>query len=81
MTSDDALELVALQSGAVDFIAKPLVAAQLISRVRAQLRVRLLAQELERDNQLADDPTPTPSRRSRAGTDAIIRLLPGKTGP
>jgi len=58
-TSHDAmpLELLALQKGAVDFVSKPLVAAQFTARVRAQLRVRSLMLSLRR-RYPADAPKP-----------------------
>ena len=43
------LEVEALRLGASDYVAKPLIAAQLTSRVRAQLRAKVRADELERD--------------------------------
>ena len=51
VTSHDlpALEVAALQSGAVDFVTKPLVAAQLTARVRAQLRAAMRLADLKRD--------------------------------
>ena len=47
--ADTLLHVAALDRGAADFIAKPLVAAQLTARVRAQLRARQLAPDLKRD--------------------------------
>lgn len=51
VTSHDspALEVDALKLGAADYITKPLAAAQLRARVGAQLRVRRLVLEIERD--------------------------------
>jgi PAS domain S-box-containing protein len=43
------LHVAALKSGAADFITKPIVAAQLTARVRAQLRASQMAQDLKRD--------------------------------
>lgn len=43
-------EVSALERGAVDFVAKPLVAAQLVARARAQLRTRQLIEELKLDH-------------------------------
>ena len=43
------LEVEALRLGASDYVAKPLVAAQLTSRVRAQLRAKVQAEDLQRD--------------------------------
>jgi PAS domain S-box-containing protein len=56
-TSHDtpALELAAFQSGAADFVSKPLVASRLTSRVRAQLRARQLVENLSH-NTLSLDP-------------------------
>jgi PAS domain S-box-containing protein len=59
VTSHDAsaLEVTALQNGAADFVTKPLVAAQLLARVRAQLNMKMLVDDLER-NRLASNATP-----------------------
>ena len=43
------LQVEALRLGASDFLAKPLVEAQLTARVRAHLRAKLHAESLERD--------------------------------
>lgn len=43
------LEVAALENGAVDFVTKPLIAAQLTARVRARLRDSQLARETQRD--------------------------------
>ena len=51
------LQVAALQKGAADFVTKPLVAAQLTARVRAQLRAELLVEDLKRDG-LASDAAP-----------------------
>ena len=53
VTSHDApaLEVDALRLGAADYVAKPLVAAQLKARVRAQLRVRQIVKDIDRDCQ------------------------------
>ena len=53
-----ALEVVALQRGAADFVTKPLVAAQLMARVRAQLRARRLAEDLRRAGPLSNAAVP-----------------------
>ena len=47
--SGTALEIAALETGAADFVTKPLVAAQVTARVRAQLRARLLVEDLTRE--------------------------------
>jgi PAS domain S-box-containing protein len=44
-----ALEIAALQTGAADFLTKPLVAAQVTARVRAQLRAKLRVENLTRE--------------------------------
>jgi two-component system cell cycle response regulator len=51
VTSHDApaLEVDALRLGAADYVTKPLVAAQLKARVRAQLRVRRIVNDIDRD--------------------------------
>jgi two-component system, cell cycle response regulator len=51
VTSHDApaLEVDALRLGASDYVTKPLVAAQLAARVRAQLRVRQIVKDIDRD--------------------------------
>nr|WP_145545697.1 diguanylate cyclase [Variovorax boronicumulans] len=46
--SDAAFELRGLESGAVDFIAKPVSEPLLLARVRTQLRLKRLADELRR---------------------------------
>ena len=47
--SGTALEIAALETGAADFVTKPLVAAQVTARVRAQLRARSLVEDLTRE--------------------------------
>lgn len=47
------VEISALDRGAADFVAKPLVAAQLVARARAQLRSRRLVEELKLDHRAA----------------------------
>jgi two-component system cell cycle response regulator len=51
VTSHDApaLEVDALRLGASDYVTKPLIAAQLKARVRAQLRVRQIVKDIDRD--------------------------------
>jgi two-component system cell cycle response regulator len=51
VTSHDApaLEVDALRLGAADYVTKPLIAAQLKARVRAQLRVRQVVKDIDRD--------------------------------
>jgi two-component system, cell cycle response regulator len=51
VTSHDApaLEVDALRLGAADYVTKPLIAAQLMARVRAQLRVRQIVKDIDRD--------------------------------
>jgi two-component system cell cycle response regulator len=51
VTSHDApaLEVDALRLGAADYVTKPLVAAQLKARVHAQLRVRQIVNDIDRD--------------------------------
>jgi len=55
-----AIEAAALRAGAADFVSKPLIAAQLTVRVRAQLRARQLVEDLERE-WLAVGAPPLPS--------------------
>jgi diguanylate cyclase (GGDEF)-like protein len=65
VTGDDAAatELRGLEAGAVDFIAKPIREPLLVARVRTQLRVKRLADELR--NAAATDPlTGLANRRS-----------------
>ncbi|HSW06910.1 hybrid sensor histidine kinase/response regulator [Aquabacterium sp.] len=64
-TSHDAagLQVAALRKGAADFITKPLVAAQLKARVRAQLRARQLADDLKREILACEGPARQPSRQ------------------
>ena len=49
-----ALQVAALEKGAVDFVPKPLVASQLTARVRAHLRARLLIEDLRRGSVMPD---------------------------
>ena len=51
VTSHDApaLEVDALKLGAADYVTKPLIAAQLKARVRAQLRVRQIVKDIDQD--------------------------------
>ena len=51
VTSHDApaLEVDALRLGAADYVTKPLIAAQLKARVRAQLRVGQIVKDIDRD--------------------------------
>jgi two-component system, cell cycle response regulator len=51
VTSHDApaLEVDALRLGAADYVTKPLIDAQLKARVRAQLRVRQIVKDIDRD--------------------------------
>jgi len=58
------LHVAALQRGAADFITKPLVAAQLTARVRAQLRARQVAEELKRDCLASDASRRPPSMQA-----------------
>ncbi len=51
-----ALEIVALQTGAADFVTKPLVAAQVTARVRAQLRAKSLVEDLARERLVVGAP-------------------------
>jgi PAS domain S-box-containing protein len=44
------LQVTAFRKGATDFVTKPLIAAQLTSRVRAHLRTKLLIEDLQRDS-------------------------------
>ena len=44
------LQVTAFRKGATDFVTKPLIAAQLTSRVRAHLRAKLLIEDLQRDS-------------------------------
>jgi len=64
VTSHDApaLEVDALKLGAADYVTKPLIAAQLKARVRAQLRVRQIVKDIDRD--------------CRAGKSRTWRLTP-----
>jgi PAS domain S-box-containing protein len=63
VTSHDApaLEVAALQNGAADFVTKPLVAGQLLARVRAQLNTKMLVDDLRR-NRLASNAAPSQPR-------------------
>ena len=60
VTSHDApaLEVAALQNGAADFVTKPLVAAQLVARVRAQLNTKMLVDDLKRDHLVSNVAAP-----------------------
>lgn len=60
---EEALEVAALDHGAVDFIAKPVRAATLLARVRTQLKVRSLTREL-RDMATRDGLTGVANRRA-----------------
>jgi len=70
VTSHDAsaLEVTALQNGAADFVTKPLVAAQLLARVRAQLNTKMLVDDLKRDR-LASSAAP---RQTSVGPPRIL---------
>jgi PAS domain S-box-containing protein len=63
VTSHDApaLEVAALRNGAADFVTKPLVAAQLTARVRAQVRARRMVEDLKRDGFASDTTALQPS--------------------
>jgi PAS domain S-box-containing protein len=56
VTSHDAsaLEVAALQNGAADFVTKPLVSAQLLARVRAQLNTKMLVDGLKRNRPVSN---------------------------
>lgn len=70
-TSHDpaSMQVAAFKNGAADFVAKPLVAAQLTARVRAQLRSKVLIEGLQRDSAAAGA-APIP-----AGTQAPRMLI------
>lgn len=61
-TSHDpgSMQVAAFKNGAADFVAKPLVAAQLTARVRAHLRSKVLIEGLQRDS-VAAGAVPVPA--------------------
>jgi len=54
------LQVTAFQKGGSDFVTKPLIAAQLTSRVRAHLRAKRLLADLRRDSLASGVVTPAP---------------------
>lgn len=60
---EEALEVAALEQGAVDFITKPVRAATLLARVRTQLKMRSLTREL-REMATRDGLTGVANRRA-----------------
>jgi PAS domain S-box-containing protein len=70
VTSHDApaVEVAALQNGAADFVTKPLIPAQLLARVRAQLDAKKLVDDLKRDR-LASNAVP---RQPSAGPPRLL---------
>ena len=65
-TSHDAtalLQVAAFQKGAADFVTKPLIATQLLARVRAHLRTKRLIDDLKRANPTGGAAPQQPSTR------------------
>ncbi|MEO8215148.1 MAG: diguanylate cyclase, partial [Myxococcales bacterium] len=84
--SEPAFELKGFEVGAADFIAKPVSAPLLLARVKTQLRVKRLADELRRiatidtltgvpNRRLFDQSLETEWRRSRRTSDPIALLM------
>ena len=84
ITAEPGHKLRALQAGAKDFITKPFDLAEVLTRVRNMLEVRLLHLESKKANQLKDQFLATVSHELRSPLTAILgwaRMLTAKQLP
>ncbi len=84
ITAQPGHKLRALQAGAKDFISKPFDLAEVLTRVRNMLEVRLLHLESTRANHLKDEFLATVSHELRTPLNAILgwaRMLGAKQVP
>ena len=84
--SEAGFEVSALDMGAADFIAKPLRSSRVLARVRTQLRVKLMSDELRRtattdaltgvaNRRYFDESIEREWQRARQGGDAVSLLM------
>jgi signal transduction histidine kinase len=84
ITAEPGHKLRALQAGAKDFISKPFDLAEVLTRVRNMLEVRLLHLESKKANHLKDEFLATVSHELRTPLNAILgwaRMLTAKQLP
>jgi signal transduction histidine kinase len=84
ITAQPGHKLRALQAGAKDFISKPFDLAEVLTRVRNMLEVRLLHNESKKANHLKDEFLATVSHELRTPLNAILgwaRMLGAKQVP